>query len=324
MVRDDAALPVAHHALLLQPGDDAIDRLVEILHLDGRLVAPGGEKRRLVDEIGEIGAGESGRPGCEHFQVDVRADLHVLDVNAENLLSALHVWLVDEDLPIEAAGTEQGRVEHLWPIRRAHDDDALPRVEAVHLREELIEGLLALLVAAHRRLDPDLAERVELVDEDDARRLDLGLSEEIADPRGPDADEHLDELRSAQARRTAPWLRRPPPARAASSRCPAGRRAAHPSESARRCSCTSSGSSGTRRSPGAPLPPRRRLRRRQTGRSRRLRRRSSRGCGRTTSRHPRRRPSAGKRSSRARRERRAESPNPGSRRSSGSSPRRCT
>ena len=49
------------------------------------------------------------------------------------------------------------------------------------------------------RLDADLAERVELVDEDDAGRLGFGLGEQIADARGADADEHLDELGSAQA-----------------------------------------------------------------------------------------------------------------------------
>ena len=75
----------------------------------------------------------------------------------------------------------------------------LRRVEAVHLREQLVERLLALLVAAHRRLDARLAERVELVDEDDAGRLGFGLLEQVADARRADADEHLDELRSAEA-----------------------------------------------------------------------------------------------------------------------------
>ena len=54
-------------------------------------------------------------------------------------------------------------------------------------------------MAAERALHAHLAERVELVDEDDARRLGFGLLEEIADARGADADEHLDELRAAQA-----------------------------------------------------------------------------------------------------------------------------
>ena len=39
VVGDDPALLLAHHALLLEPGDDAVDGFVEILHLDRGLVA---------------------------------------------------------------------------------------------------------------------------------------------------------------------------------------------------------------------------------------------------------------------------------------------
>ena len=148
----------------------------------------------------------------------------------------------------------------------------------------------------------DLAERVELVDEDDARRLGLGLLEQIAHARGADADEHLDELRPAQAEERHAWPRRRRRAPAASCRCPAGRPAARPSGCARRAfvyffgffrnstislqlvlGLVHAGHVGE----AAP--------------SRRRRRRSSRGCGRTTSRRPRRRPSGGRRSSRRRR-----------------------
>ena len=97
------------------------------------------------------------------------------------------------------ARAEQRRVEHLGAVGRAHDDHALARVEAVHLGQQLIERLLALLVAAERALHAHLAERVELVDEDDAGRLGFGLLKQIADAGGADADEHLHELGSAQA-----------------------------------------------------------------------------------------------------------------------------
>ena len=133
------------------------------------------------------------------FRSTSGADLHALGVDAQDLLASLDVRLVDEHLAIEAAGAEQRRIEHLGPVGRAHDDDALARVEAVHLGEQLIERLLALLVAAERALHAHLAERVELVDEDDARRLGFGLLKQIADAGGADADEHLDELGSAQA-----------------------------------------------------------------------------------------------------------------------------
>ncbi len=119
-------------------------------------------------------------------------------MDAKNLLASPHVGLVDEDLTVEPPRPQQRRIEDFRTVGRGHDDDALPGVKAVHLGQELVERLLAFLVAPHRRLHADLSERVELIDEDDAGRFVLGLAEEIADPRGADTDEHLDKLRAAQ------------------------------------------------------------------------------------------------------------------------------
>ncbi len=88
---------------------------------------------------------------------------------------------------------------HLRAIRRAPDDDGLVRIEAVHLGQQLVERLLALLVRPHRALHARASQRVELVDEDDAGRLRLRLREQVPHARGADADEHLDELGPAQA-----------------------------------------------------------------------------------------------------------------------------
>ena len=74
----------------------------------------------------------------------------------------------------------------------------LLRVEAVHLGEQLIERLLALVVPGEVARPARLADRVELVDEHDARRLLLRLLKQIAHARRADADEHLDEVRSGQ------------------------------------------------------------------------------------------------------------------------------
>ncbi len=70
-------------------------------------------------------------------------------------------------------------------------------VEAVHLREHLVEGLLALVVAAAEPGAALAADGVDLVDEDDGRRLLAGGLEQVADPAGADADEHLHEVRAA-------------------------------------------------------------------------------------------------------------------------------
>ena len=69
------------------------------------------------------------------------------------------------------------------------------RVEAVHLDQQLVQRLLLLVVAAQAgKGAARAAQRVELVDEDDGRRLGARLLEQVAHPRRAHADEHLDEL----------------------------------------------------------------------------------------------------------------------------------
>jgi hypothetical protein len=63
------------------------------------------------------------------------------------------------------------------------DDDAAVAFESIHLGKDLVQGLLLLVVAAARPGTPTpalLGHRVDLVDEDDARRVLLGLGENVA------------------------------------------------------------------------------------------------------------------------------------------------
>ena len=115
-------------------------------------------------------------------------------MDLEDLLAAGDVGPVDDDLAVEPAGPDQGGVERLGAVGRGDQDDAAVGVEPVHLDEELVERLVALVVAARSARAPGLAQGVELVDEDQAGGLGLGLGEQAADPRGADADEHLDEV----------------------------------------------------------------------------------------------------------------------------------
>src|SRR2546428_623785 len=79
-------------------------------------------------------------------------------------------------------GAHKHKIQDLGAVRRGNEDHAFRGVEAVHLGEELVQGLLALVVAADEPggARPRLADRVQLVDEDDARRLVLRLLEQVA------------------------------------------------------------------------------------------------------------------------------------------------
>ena len=137
-----------------------------------------------------------GRAARHHGEVDRGVEGLVLGVDLEDGQALVEVGQGHHDLAVEAARAQQRRVEHVGPVGRGHDHDALGGLEAVHLVEHLVEGLLALVVAAAEPGAALAADRVDLVDEDDRRGLLARGGEEVAHAARAHADEHLHEVRA--------------------------------------------------------------------------------------------------------------------------------
>jgi hypothetical protein len=152
-----------------------------------------GEQRRLVDQVGQIGTGEA-RRAARDDAASTSGDRHLAHVHLEDLLATADVRQRHHDLAVEAARAQQRRIEHVRTVGRGDDDDAGRAFEAVHLDQQLVQRLLALVVAAAEAGAALATDRVDFVDEDDARRVLLGLLEHVAHARSADADEHLDEV----------------------------------------------------------------------------------------------------------------------------------
>jgi hypothetical protein len=199
MCHDALLRRVDHFGFAFEAGDDPVNGIFEVAQLDGVLARARRPERRLVDQVGEIGPDEARRPSRDEAQIETRGQRDVPRVYTQDLLAAVEVGSVDHDLPIESSGAEQRGIQDLGTVRRRHEDHALLRVEAVHLREQLIQRLLALVMPTHDGShSTGLAKRIELVDEDDAGRVSLGLRKQIADASRADTHEHLDEIRPAQ------------------------------------------------------------------------------------------------------------------------------
>ena len=140
------------------------------------------------------------------MQVHFRLQLYLGAVDLEDRLAAGQVRLVHQHLAVEAAGAQQRRVQHLGPVGGTEDDHAGAGIEAVHLHQQLIERLLALVVAAGDGDAAALADGIQLVDEDDAGRLLARLLEQVAHPRRADAHEHLHEVGAVEAEEGHPRL----------------------------------------------------------------------------------------------------------------------
>jgi hypothetical protein len=117
-------------------------------------------------------------------------------VHLEDLAAVVELGERDDDLAVEPARTQQGRVEDVGPVGRCHHHDAGGDLEPVHLGEHLVERLLPLVVATAETGAALAADGVDLVDEDDGPAHLAGGLEQVAHPAGADADEHLHEVRA--------------------------------------------------------------------------------------------------------------------------------
>ena len=82
------------------------------------------------------------------FRLTDLVELHVLHVDFEDRLAAADVGPIDQHVAVEAAGPQQRRVERFGPVGGGHHDHAAVGVEAVHLDQQRVERLLALVVPA--------------------------------------------------------------------------------------------------------------------------------------------------------------------------------
>lgn len=180
---------------LLQSADDSVNGVEKILSPDGFLVVAGGDEGSFVADVGDVGTRKSWCLTRKEVDVDRIVEFERFQVDFEDGHTLLEVGQVNVDLAVKAAGAQQGFVEDVDAVGGRKDDDAGVRAEAVHLCEQLVEGVLTFVVTTEGRvLSAGAANGVDFVNEDDAGRLFLGLAEEVAHTAGTNADEHLDKI----------------------------------------------------------------------------------------------------------------------------------
>ena len=180
------------------PATDAVDRLLERRLVDLAAALAHAQQRGLVDHVRELGAAEARRLTRDLLERGTRCERPLAAVQAQDLQAPVDVGVVHDHLTVEAAWAQQCGIEDVGPVGGAHDDEASVSGEPVHLDEDLVERLLTLVVALSDTGTTLTPGGVKLVNEDDRRRRLACLAEEIADARGADADERLDEIRSGE------------------------------------------------------------------------------------------------------------------------------
>src|SRR5579883_2554712 len=184
MIGRDGFLPLADNATLARgSGYDAINGFFKLAHADSAFIASRRQDSSFVQQISEVSAGEAGSLLGKRVQRDVRFQW-----------LAFHMHLEDRN-----ASANIGPIKHVGAVRRCDHDHIGVRVKAIHLDKDLVQRLLAFVVGAAQPGSTLTANRINLIDEDDAGAIAFSLLEEVAHAARANADEHLHKFRAANA-----------------------------------------------------------------------------------------------------------------------------
>ena len=102
----------------------------------------------LIEDIFQIRSrGACSGPG-QPVKIHVIIESLVAAMELKYLLPGLDIGLADSYLAVKTPGPHDGRVEYVHPVGGSHDYDALVLGKAIHLHQELVEGLLPFIVRA--------------------------------------------------------------------------------------------------------------------------------------------------------------------------------
>ncbi len=154
MSNDLALTGSKYPTLLLKAGDDAFYGLREVIK--GRRVCSAArrDQRCFVDKVREVGTGKAWRKCGNGIDIEISSDADLIYVNAKNVHTTLAIGPVDKNLTIEPSSTQKGRVKNFRAVRCGKDDDPGAGIKTIHLREQLVESLLLLVVTRSRKIDP--------------------------------------------------------------------------------------------------------------------------------------------------------------------------
>ncbi len=181
-------------ALLLGACHDLHGSFLDILHGDGLAAAACSQQSGLVDQVLKVRARKACGALCDDLQGHIGSQRFVLGVDFQDFLTALDVGQAHIHLTVEAARAEQCLIQNVSTVGSGHDDNAIVGLKTVHLDQQLVQGLLALVVTAAQTGTALTAHSIDLIDEDDAGHGLLCLVEEVTHAGCTHADVHLHEV----------------------------------------------------------------------------------------------------------------------------------
>lgn len=122
------------------------------------------------------------------------------EVHTQDGLPAFQIGQFHLDAPVKASGAQQGLVQCLRPVGGSQNHNTLAAVKTIHLRQQLIQGLFALIIP-REAVVALLSDGINLINKNNAGGLFIGLLEQVAHLGRSHSDKHLDKLRTGYGKK---------------------------------------------------------------------------------------------------------------------------
>src|SRR5210317_911231 len=183
-----------NHGAPLSSHHDLVLGLLEVSTGHFILVGTCRKQSSLVNQIFQVSTGKPRRSLGDYLKFDITTQRHFAGMDLEDFQAATNVGPRHDHLAIETAWTKQSGVKHVGPVRRGNQENALIGLKTVHFNQQLVEGLLALVMATTHTGATMTTDGIYFVDKDNARSILLALDEQVPDTAGTDTDKHLNKV----------------------------------------------------------------------------------------------------------------------------------
>ncbi|OPZ71556.1 MAG: hypothetical protein BWY82_01677 [Verrucomicrobia bacterium ADurb.Bin474] len=194
MVGYNLLVLIIHEAPTLPPIGNLFAGFIHFGCFNLVLSVTGGNQRRFVEQVRQISPGETGSVPGRDGKIHLAAQLDLLGMDLQDLIASIQVGQVDHNLTVKTAWPQQCTVQDIRAIGCSNDDHPFVSIKTVHLDQQRIQGLLALVVSSAQAGSTLTANCVNLIDENQARRILATLFEHIPNPGGAHPDKHFNKI----------------------------------------------------------------------------------------------------------------------------------
>ena len=199
MIGNHLPFMLVHDAVLLLLADkDNLNRFQKILLAHILAVMLDSIDGRLVNHIGKIRADRSAGRQRNAVQIHSLIHLDILGMYLQDLHASLKIRTIHDDTPVKASRTKQRLIQNFRAVGSAKDQNSLRGIKAIHLRQQLIQGLLPLLIAPAVLGITASSDCIDLIDKNNAGSVLGGLLKQVTHTACTHADIQLNEIRSRQ------------------------------------------------------------------------------------------------------------------------------